>query len=148
VSNVSAPACTNGPPLQSLSVAQKNKPSTMLSSNVQSIDLPWTAWPDGSGRWDYWMVAQHLPRDLVQPSSGLNNYLKRRSWNTKYGQIKSTQLNLWFFNSRVSPLYKKLNHPKSTITGSSFVADCLRNLLPGYTLIFLQWFKLTLIIQQ
>jgi len=34
---------------------------------------PWTAWPDGSGRWDNRMVSQHLPRDLVRPSSGLNN---------------------------------------------------------------------------
>ena len=33
----------------------------------------WTAWPDGSGRWDNRMAAQHLPRDLVRPSSGLNN---------------------------------------------------------------------------
>jgi len=34
-------ACTNvvWPPLQPVSVAQKDKPSTMLSSNVQSIDL-------------------------------------------------------------------------------------------------------------
>jgi len=41
VSDVSTPACTNGvcPPLRSASVAQKNKPSTMSSSNVQSIDL-------------------------------------------------------------------------------------------------------------
>jgi len=33
---------TNGvrPPLRPVSVAQKNKPSTMLSSSVQSIDLP------------------------------------------------------------------------------------------------------------
>jgi len=49
VSDVSALACTNGvwPPLRPVrvSVAQ-NKPSTMLSSNVQSIDLPtdYTAW--------------------------------------------------------------------------------------------------------
>jgi len=42
VSDVSAPACTNGvwPPLRPVSVAQKNKPSTMLSSNVQSINFP------------------------------------------------------------------------------------------------------------
>ena len=41
MSDVSAPACTNGvcPPLRPVSVAQKNKLSTMLSSNVQSIDL-------------------------------------------------------------------------------------------------------------
>jgi len=48
VLDVSAPACTNGvwPPLRSVSVAQINKLSTMLSSNVQSIDLPMdcTAW--------------------------------------------------------------------------------------------------------
>ena len=31
----------------------------------------WTARPDVSGRWDNWMDAQHLPRDLVRPSSGL-----------------------------------------------------------------------------
>ena len=47
VSDVSVPACTNGvcPPLLHVSVAQ-NKPSTMLSSNVQSIDLHMdcTAW--------------------------------------------------------------------------------------------------------
>ena len=53
VSDVSAPACTNGvwPPLRSVSVA-RNKPSTMSSSTVQSIDPPRTTWPDGSGRWD------------------------------------------------------------------------------------------------
>jgi len=41
VLDVPAPACTNGawPPLQPVSVAQ-NKQSTMLSSNVQSIDHP------------------------------------------------------------------------------------------------------------
>jgi len=51
VSDLSAPACANGvwPPLRSVSVVQKNKPSTMLSSNVQSIDLPmdcmaWRCW--------------------------------------------------------------------------------------------------------
>jgi len=37
----SVPACTAGvwPPLRPVSVAQKNKPSTILSSNVQSIDV-------------------------------------------------------------------------------------------------------------
>ena len=42
VSDVSDPACTNGvwPPLRPVNVAQKNKPSTMLSSKVQSINLP------------------------------------------------------------------------------------------------------------
>ena len=42
VSGVSALACTNGvwPHLGPLSVARNNKPSTVLSSNVQSIELP------------------------------------------------------------------------------------------------------------
>jgi len=51
VLDVSPPACTNGvwPPLRLVSVAQKNKPSTMLSSSVQSIDFPmdcmaWWCW--------------------------------------------------------------------------------------------------------
>jgi len=41
VSDISAPACTNWvwSPLQPVSVAQKNKPPTMLSSNVKSIDV-------------------------------------------------------------------------------------------------------------
>ena len=49
-------------------LAQKNKPSTMLFSNVQSVDLLMTARPGGSGRWGNRMAAQHLPRDLVRPS--------------------------------------------------------------------------------
>ena len=42
VSDVSTPACTNGiwPPLQPVSVAKKKEMPTMLSSIVQSIDLP------------------------------------------------------------------------------------------------------------
>ena len=72
VSDISTPACTNGvwPPLRLVSVAQKNKPSTMSSSNVQSIDLPTDCTADGYGRWDNRMAAQHLPRNLAQPSSG------------------------------------------------------------------------------
>ena len=55
VSDVSAPACTNGvwPPLRPVSVAQKNKPSTMLSSNVQSIDLPMDCMA-----WRFWTMRQ------------------------------------------------------------------------------------------
>ena len=51
MSDVSSPACSNGvwPCLQPMSVAQKNKPSTMLSCNVQSNALPmdcmaWRFW--------------------------------------------------------------------------------------------------------
>ena len=55
VSDVSAPACTNGvcPPLRPVSVAQKNKPSTMLSSNVQSIDLLMDCMA-----WRFWTIRQ------------------------------------------------------------------------------------------
>ena len=35
-----------------------------------SSTSPWTAWPDGSGRWDNRMASQHLPRELVRTSSG------------------------------------------------------------------------------
>ena len=48
MSDVSAPARTNGdwPPLRPVSVAQVNKPSTMSSSTVHSINLPtdYTVW--------------------------------------------------------------------------------------------------------
>ena len=49
---------------------------------------PWTAWPDGSGRWDNRMAAQHLPRDLARPSSRLNNSLKRRSESLTSGRVQ------------------------------------------------------------
>jgi len=70
VSDVSAPACTNGvwPPLQPVSVAQKTKLLTMLFSNVQSIDPPRTTRPDDSGRWDNRIAAQHMPRYLGGPA--------------------------------------------------------------------------------
>ena len=41
------------PPLRPVSVAQKDKPSTMLSSNVQSIDLPMDCMA-----WRFWMMRQ------------------------------------------------------------------------------------------
>jgi len=41
-------------------VAQ-NKPSTMSSSTVLSIDPTRATRPDSSGWWDNWMAAQHLP---------------------------------------------------------------------------------------
>ena len=76
VSDVSALACTNGvwPPLRPVSVAQKNKPSAMLSSNVQSICLlmDYMAWRFRTS--DDPMDAQQLPRDPVQPSSGLPEF--------------------------------------------------------------------------
>ena len=38
-----------------------------------------TARPDGSGRRNNRMAAQHLPRDLARPSNSLKNWLKRRN---------------------------------------------------------------------
>jgi len=54
-SDASVPACTNGvcPPLRPVSVAQKNKPSTMLFSNVQSIDLLMDCMA-----WRFWTMRQ------------------------------------------------------------------------------------------
>ena len=55
VSDVSALACTNGvwSPLRPVSVAQKNKPSTMLSSYVQSIDFSMDCMA-----WRFWTMRQ------------------------------------------------------------------------------------------
>ena len=55
VSDVSTLACTNGvwAPLRPVSVAQKNKPSTMLSSNVHYIDLPTDCMA-----WRFWTMRQ------------------------------------------------------------------------------------------
>ena len=73
------PACTNWawPLLWPVSVAQKNKPLIMFSSNVQSINLLRTARPNGSGGWDNRMAAQHFPWDLLPRSSGLKNGSKK-----------------------------------------------------------------------
>jgi len=66
VSGVSAPACTNGawPPVRPVSVAQKNKPSTMLSSNVQSIDL----FMDCTA-WRFWTMRQSNGCSATAPRS-------------------------------------------------------------------------------
>jgi len=64
-------------PMRPVSVAQKNKPLTISSCNVQSIDLPIDCIAWRSGR-DNWMATEHLPRDLVQSSSGLKKWLKQR----------------------------------------------------------------------
>ena len=79
--------------LPPVSVGQKNKSSTMLSSKVHSMlsskvhsskvhstpwTSQWTARPDGYECWDNRMTAQHLPRDRVRPSSCMKNWHKRR----------------------------------------------------------------------
>ena len=55
VSDASAPAYTNGvwPLLRIVSVAQRSRPLTMLSSNVQSINLPMDRMA-----WRFWMTKQ------------------------------------------------------------------------------------------
>ena len=74
VLDVSTPACTNClcPPLRPVSVVQKNKPSTMLSSNVQFTDLPLdcTAWRS-------WMMRQLNGCSTSAPrSSAAKQFLK------------------------------------------------------------------------
>ena len=73
VSDFCAPACRNGvwPPLRPVSVAQKNKPSTMLFSNVQSIDL--------CTAWRFWTMRQ--PNGCSKPapkSSVAKQWIKGR----------------------------------------------------------------------
>jgi len=67
VSDVSAPACTDEvwPPLRSVSVAQKNKPSAMLSSNAQSIDLLMDC-----TAWRFWTMRQSNDCSRPAPRSG------------------------------------------------------------------------------
>jgi len=73
VSHVSAPAYANGvwPPLCLVSVAQKIKLLTIVVFQCPFHPPPHGAQPDGSGWWDNRFAAQHLPWDIVRPSSGL-----------------------------------------------------------------------------
>jgi len=79
VSDASAPACTNGvwPPLRPVNVAQKNKLSTMLSSNVQPTDLLM----DGTA-WQFWTMRQSngcsTPAPRSRSLSRLGNQRGRR----------------------------------------------------------------------
>ena len=81
VSDVSAPACTNGvwPPLRPVSVAQKNKPSTMSSSSVQSIDLP-----TDCTAWRFWAMKQPNGCSTPAPkSSPAKQWIKEELAQTK-----------------------------------------------------------------
>jgi len=49
---------------------------------------PWTTWPDGSGRWDNRMAAQHLPRNLARPSSGSKKNSLKRKKKMNYRAVK------------------------------------------------------------
>jgi len=69
VSDVTAPACTNGAyglcaPWAWRRITNRWSCCPPVSNPSTS---PWTARPDGSGRWDNRMAAQHLPEDLVRP---------------------------------------------------------------------------------
>ena len=81
VSDVFAPACTNGawPPLRPVRVAQKNKPSAMLSSNVQSIDLPMDC-----TTWRFWTMRQPNGCSTPAPKSGaVKQWIKEELAQTK-----------------------------------------------------------------
>jgi len=68
VLDVSAPVCTNGawPPLRPVSVAQKNKPSAMLFSNVQPIDLSMDCIA-----WQFWTMRQSNGCSTPAPRSSV-----------------------------------------------------------------------------
>ena len=72
----------------------------------------WTAWLDGSGRWDNRMAAQHLPRYLVRPSSGYKNCRKRRntSWNDIYYVVSTLgwEIAVKIFENCLRDYFKKM----------------------------------------
>jgi len=76
----------------------------------------WTAWPGGAGRWNNWMAAQHLSRDLVWPSSGFNNSLKRRNAYTKQS-VDKMLFTSSIRESRAKQIYR-MNVVLFLITGS------------------------------
>jgi len=53
---------------------------------------PWTAWHDGSGWWENRLAGEHLPRDLVRPSSGLKELAQTMTYNDSFmhGHQKKT----------------------------------------------------------
>ena len=96
VSDVSAVACTNGvwPPLRPVSVAQ-NKPSTILTSIVQSIDLCMDC---TTGR--FWMMRQPNGCSTLAPkSSAAKQWIKEELAQTK--EEKEDKIEIW-------PLQNKL----------------------------------------
>jgi len=87
VSGVSAPVCTNGVwlPLRPVSVAQKNKPSTMLSSIVQFIDLLMD-----STAWRFWTMrnpkgcSTPAPRSSAASSGWLEQLAQKKMKNHRF----------------------------------------------------------------
>ena len=80
VSDVSTPACTNGvwPPV---GVVQKSKPSTMLSSNVQSTNLPMDCMA-----WRFWTMKQPNGFSTSPPRSCV-----AKKWFEQLAQKKKSQ---------------------------------------------------------
>ena len=66
------------------------RPCCPPMSNPSTSSL--TARPDGFRQWDNRMAAQHLPRDLVRPSCGLKNSLKR--WRKQTQNLNPIRLRL------------------------------------------------------
>ena len=75
--------CTNGVwhPLRPVSVAQKNKPSTMLSFNVQSIDLLMDCIA-----WWFWTMRQSIGCSTPAPRSSA-----AKQWLEQLAQKKKNQ---------------------------------------------------------
>ena len=105
VSDVSAPACTNGVMAPSAACECGAEEQTVDEVVLQCPihRPPWSAWPDGSGWRDNRMAAQHLPRDLVRSSTGLKNWLKglRRRQPYYYRWLISAA---WLWNPK--PVYE------------------------------------------
>ena len=76
------------PPLRPVSVAQKNKPSTMSSSNVQSIDLPMDC-----TAWRFWAMRQPNGCSTPSPNSSaakqwIKEELAHKKMNCLLGFVK------------------------------------------------------------
>jgi len=95
--DISAPACTNvvWPPLRPVSVAQKNKPSTMLSSNFQSIDFLMDRMA-----WRFWAMRQSNGCSISAPRSSVAKQCFEQLAQKKVMQIPATQQNFchWWHN--------------------------------------------------
>jgi len=85
VSEASAPACTNGvwPSLPPVSVSQTNKPSTMFSSSVQSIDLRMDC-----TAWRFWTMRQSNGCSTSAPRSSA-----AKQWIEEVDQTTKTKKN-------------------------------------------------------
>jgi len=107
----------------------------------------WTARPDGAERWDNRMAAQHLPRDLVRPSSGQQQLTqttkKRCGWFSTEIQSfwpgASPLLRLW-------PSDKKYEQTRGALT-----VICTSFAMPPwvkvetYLVVFVRWLGLVLL---